>query len=113
MKISSGRKPKAPKTTYVYLDYGETEVDSNYGDDEYEEQCAEVNETHHQLDLVEGLVKAAGQKFWYDGWGKIIVTNDTYENVLVPAMDAGKIDLPYNSFERDYNNSWTFDEDEE
>ena len=91
---------------YMYLYYGETEVDYGEGDPEFEAACAECNEVHHQLDIAEELLNSAGYEYWYDGWGKLIVTMDAYDNVLVPAMERGELDYPIESYESDENTSW-------
>lgn len=103
MKIYSA---KEPKPLYMYLYYGETEVDCDEDDEEYDVACAECNEVHHQLDIAEKLLKSAGYKFWYDGWGKLIVTMDAYNKVLEPAMAQGQLEYPIDSYTKDENTSW-------
>ena len=95
-----------PKTVYLYLYYGSTEVDYHYGDPEYDAACEECDAAHHQLDIAEDLLKSAGYDFWYDGWGALIVTEEAFDNVLAPAIERGELDEPIDVDEKDYNNSW-------
>jgi hypothetical protein len=52
------------------------------------------------------LLKSAGYKFWYDGWGKLVVTTEAYDKVLLPAINRGELDLPIDCYERGENTSW-------
>ena len=95
-------------TVYYYIYYGETEVDADEDDEDYEELCEECDEVHHQLDIAEELLIAADCPFGYDGWGKLVVTQEVFETVLKPAIDSGKLDNPINIYHKTENTSWDY-----
>ena len=60
----------------IKLDFGLTESDS-------EEDDEEVEYTNKLLDRCEALLDAADYDWDYDGWGRIVMSKEAYENIVL------------------------------